>query len=248
MAQLTLTNAFMTSLLKFATDAHGGVDRWNQLKTLKAHLSVTGEIWHLKGKPDVLKDIRIELPLHEERLITHLVGQNRRFVFTPQQVSVEDEQGKLIEKRDDPRHAFEGHSMGTPWDDLHVAYFDSYALWTYLTIPFLYTYPGFVMEELPPWQEDGEVWRPLRAIFPDNIASHTCEQISYFGNDGLLRRHEYVVDIMGSATGVNYAYNYRKVDGVMVPVTRRVVAFDDDKRKIPDPVLVAIDIQEIAFS
>jgi hypothetical protein len=86
--------------------------------------------------------------------------------------------------------------MGTPWDNLHVAYFDSYALWTYLTIPFLYTYSGFVTEELLPWQEDGEVWRPLRAIFPDNTASHTREQVSYFGNDGLLRRHEYVVDIM----------------------------------------------------
>jgi hypothetical protein len=134
------------------------------------------------------------------------------------------------------------------WDDLHVAYFDSYALWTYLTIPFLYTYPGFVTEELPLWQEDGEVWRPLRAIFPDNIASHTREQISYFGKDGLLRRHEYVVDIMGGARGLNYAYDYRKVDGVMVPVTRRVVAFDDNKRKIPNPVLAAIDIHEIAFS
>jgi hypothetical protein len=163
----------MTSLLKLATDAHGGVDRWNQLKTLKAHLSVTGGIWHVKGKSDVLKDIRIELPLHEQRLITHLVGQNRRFVFTPHQVSVEDEQGNLIEKRDDPRHAFEGQSIETPWDDLHVAYFDSCALWTYLTIPFLYTYPGFVTEELPLWQEDGEIWRPLRATFPDNIASHT---------------------------------------------------------------------------
>ena len=238
----------MTSLLRFATDAHGGLDRWNQLKTLKAHLSVTGAIWKVKGKQDVLKDIRIELPLHEERLITHLVGQNRRFFFTPQQVSVEDEQGSLIEKRDDPRNAFEGQSMGTPWDDLHVAYFDSYALWTYLTIPFLYTYPGFVTEELPPWQEDGEVWRPLRAIFPDNIASHTREQISYFGEDGLLRRHEYVVDIMGGARGANYAYDYCKVDGIMVPMTRKVVAFDDNKRKISDPVLVAIDIHEIAFS
>ena len=96
--------------------------------------------------------------------------------------------------------------------------------------------------------EDDEVWRPLRAIFPDNIASHTREQISYFGKDGLLRRHEYAVDIMGGARGLNYAYDYRKVDGIMVPVTRRVVAFDDNKRKIPDPVLVAIDIHEIAFS
>jgi hypothetical protein len=154
----------------------------------------------------------------------------------------------LIEKRDAPRRAFEGQRFETPWDDLHVAYFDSYALWTYLTIPFLYTYPGFVTEELPPWQEDGEEWRPLRAVFPDNIASHTREQISYFGQDGLLRRHEYVVDVMGGARGLNYAYDYREVNGIMAPTTRRVVAFDDNKRKIPDPVLVAIDIREIAFS
>ena len=84
--------------------------------------------------------------------------------------------------------------------------------------------------------------------FPDNIASHTREQISYFGKDGLLRRQEYVVDIMGGARGLNYAYDYREVDGIKVPTTRRVVAFDDNKRKIPDPVLVAIDIREIAFS
>jgi hypothetical protein len=89
-------------------------DRWNQLKTLKAHLSVTGGIWHVKGKSDVLKDIRIELPLHEQRLITHLVGQNRRFVFTPHQVSVEDEQGNLIEKRDDPRHASRDRVLKLP--------------------------------------------------------------------------------------------------------------------------------------
>ncbi len=55
----------MNSLLKLATEAHGGVDRWNDLRSLKANLSVTGGIWHVKGKPDILKDIRIELPLHE---------------------------------------------------------------------------------------------------------------------------------------------------------------------------------------
>jgi hypothetical protein len=41
------------SLLKLATEAHGGLDRWNHLKSLKAHLSVTGGIWHVKGRPDV---------------------------------------------------------------------------------------------------------------------------------------------------------------------------------------------------
>jgi hypothetical protein len=32
-----------------------------------------------------------------------------------------------------------------------MAYFNSYALWNYLTIPFLYTYSGFVIEELRTW-------------------------------------------------------------------------------------------------
>ena len=65
----------MNSLLKLATEAHGGVDRWNHLKSLKADLSVPGGIWYVKGRPDVLKDIRIECPLHEERLTTHLSGR-----------------------------------------------------------------------------------------------------------------------------------------------------------------------------
>jgi hypothetical protein len=69
----------IATLLKLATDAHGGLGRWNQLKSLKAHLSVTGGIWHVKGRPDVLKDIRIELSLREQLLTTHLLGQNKRF-------------------------------------------------------------------------------------------------------------------------------------------------------------------------
>jgi hypothetical protein len=66
-----------------------------------------------------------------------------------------------------------------------------YALWTYLTQPFLYTYPGFAVQEIEPWEEDGEDWRRLKVIFPDTIASYTRAQVSYFGTDGLLRRHDY---------------------------------------------------------
>jgi hypothetical protein len=142
--------------------------------------------------------------------------------------------------------SFSGQHLQTPWDDLHVAYFNSYGLWTYFTIPFLYTYPGFVAEELPPWEESGETWRPLSVLFPEEIASHAQRQISYFGPDGLLS-HEYAVDVLGEAKGVNYASEYRSVNGISVPLKRRVYAYDAAKQKIPEPVLVAIDIHEIAF-
>jgi hypothetical protein len=73
-------------------------------------------------------------------------------------------------------------------------------------------------------------------------------QISYFGPDGLLRRHEYRVDVPGGAPGPNYAHEFREVDGILVARKHRVYSFDTDKCKIPDPVLVAIDIHKIAFS
>jgi hypothetical protein len=238
----------MTDLLRAAVDAHGGLSRWNQLKTVKASLSITGAIWQLKGKPDTLKDISIEAELHNERLITHFNGRGTRTLFQPTRIIMETEGGRFVDSRDDPRSAFRGHTRETPWDDLDVAYFSSYALWSYLTIPFVYTYPGFATEELSTWQENGEEWRTLKVIVPNSIASHSREQVVYFGPDGLLRRHEYTVDVMGGASGLNYAADYRNVDGIVVPTKRRVYAADASKQKIPEPVLVAIDIRDISFS
>jgi hypothetical protein len=238
----------MNELLEFALKAHGGQARWGELTEIQGDLSVTGALWQVKGQLDALKHIRIEGSLRQQKMTTHIIGQNKRFQYSPDSVIAETEDGTLLEHRDQPRASFSGHQLQTPWDDLHVAYFDSYALWTYFTIPFLYTYPGFVTKELPPWEEDGETWRPLSVLFPENIASHAEKQVSYFGSDGLLRRHEYTVDVLGGAQGVNYASDYRNVNGISVSMKRRVYAYDAAKRKIADPVLVAIDIHDIAFN
>jgi hypothetical protein len=238
----------MNDLLTLAVKAHGGLDRWNQFTSVKASVSVGGALWHVKGQPDALKHIRVDAHLREEQMTTHFVDQNKRMVFTPDRVAVENEDGEVLASRENPRSAFRDEVFEAPWDDLQVAYFNSYALWTYLTIPFLYCYEGFAVEELPSWQENGETWRPLRVTFPQNIASHTREQTSYFGPDGLLRRHEYTVDILGGANGVNYAYDYREFDGIAIPITRRVFAYDENKHKVPAPVLVAIDISHVNFA
>ena len=87
----------------------------------------------------------------------------------------------------------------------------------------------------------------VKVIVPDSIASHSREQIAYFGPGGLLRRHAYTVDIMGGAAGLNYATDYRSVDGIVVPTKRRVYTPDANNQKISEPVLVAIDIRDIAF-
>jgi hypothetical protein len=153
--------------------------------------------------------------------------------------------GSPIEIREYPEHAFAGQERDTPWDDLHVAYFQGEALWTYLTTPFLYTYDGFVSEEISPIQVDGEAWRRLKVTFPDHVKSHSHEQISCFGPDGLLRRHDYTVDILGGATGLNYASEYRTVGGIVFPTKRRIYAYEGDYQPVMEPLLVAIDMGKI---
>jgi hypothetical protein len=77
------------------------------------------------------------------------------------------------------------------------------------------------------------------------VKSHTREQIFCFGSDGLLRRHDYTVDILGGGTGLNYATNYQDIEGIIFPTTRRVYAYTGDYQLVPEPVLVAIDITDV---
>jgi hypothetical protein len=236
-------------LLDSAVTAHGGLERWEDIESVRLEASITGGVWHLKGRPDVLKEVVITATTGQERLTMDFPGQDKRSIFEPGRIVMETAAGEMVEARDDPVAHFAGQSAETPWDDIDVAYFSGEALWTYLTAPFLFTYPGFNFSEEPePWLEDGEEWRRLRVEFPDSVASHTREQTFYFGADGLLRRHDYTVDILGGTAGANYALDLRDVGGIIVPTKRRIYGYQGDHEVVRDPVLVAIDIGEIEFA
>jgi hypothetical protein len=235
----------LDNLLAFPIEAHGGLNAWNKLQSLHANVSIGGALWDLKGLPGLFKNTHVELKLHSQRVITHLVDVDEQIVFSPEQISLESEAGKILDTRRDPRSAFAGQTADSKWDKLHAGYFCSYALWCYLTTPFLYTYSGFDAREIDPWYENGERWRVLQVTFPDGYAAHTRTQYTYFGEDGLVRRHLYTVDVLGGAPGANYAFEYRTVNGVMTATRRRVIAYNEARQKIDEPVLVSIDLSEI---
>lgn len=238
----------MNELLNLALEAHGGLKRWKQVKSIKMAASITGAIWYLKSRPDCLKDVIMTADAKAERVVTEFPGQDKRSIFEPNRIVVEKLDGTVVEARDNPEKSFEGQERDTPWDDIHVAFFSSEALWTYLTTPFLYTYEGFKTEEIASIQVEKETWRRLKVTFPDYVKSHTREQISCFGPDGLLRRHDYTVDILGGATGLNYASDYRDVDGIIVPTKRRIYAWEGDYQHVKEPLLVAIDMGEVTLA
>jgi hypothetical protein len=238
----------MGELLDLAVTAHGGLHRWNDINTIKAAASITGAIWLVKGKPDYLKNVVLTAETRNERVTIDFPGQDKRAIFQPNRVLIEKLDGTLIEARDDPEKSFAGQQRETPWDDIHVAYFCGEAMWTYLTIPFLYTYSGFQTEEIAPLKLETETWRRLQVTFPDDVKSHTRQQISCFGANGWLRRQDYTVDVLGGAPGLNYALDYRNVDGIVFPTKRRVFAYEGDYQPVKEPLLVAIDMGAIKLT
>jgi hypothetical protein len=116
-----------------------------------------------------------------------------------------------------------------------------------LNAPFLFAGPGFVTEEIAPIEVDGESWRRLLVTFPDHIKTHSRQQVLCFGPDGRLRRHDFTIDILGGGGSMLYATDYRDVEGLVIPTTRRGYAFQGDYELIPEPLLVAIDMAEVTL-
>ncbi|MBB5058086.1 hypothetical protein HDF16_002792 [Granulicella aggregans] len=235
----------MSDLLNLAIEAHGGLKAWNKLHSIRIVASITGTLWSDKGQEDVLKEVVMTAETKRERLITDFPTQGKRSIFEPNRIVFETFDGKILETRDDPRGSLANHNRVTPWDDFDVACFSSEALWTDLTVPFLYSYDGFVTREIASVEEEGETWRRLWVTFPEGVTSHTRDQVSCFGPDGLLRRQDYSVDLLKGATWLNFASRYRQVQGIVVPTKRRVYASDGDYRIVPAAPLLAVDMIEV---
>jgi hypothetical protein len=118
-------------------------------------------------------------------------------------------------------------------------------MWTYLNMPFLLAWPGVETEELEPWPTHGGDWRRLAVRFPANIATHSTVQTLYFDGEGLMKRHDYDVEIAGNTPGAHIVEDYTEVSGIKFPTKRRIYARQPDGSFTIEPLVVSIDLSNI---
>ncbi|MEZ0053462.1 hypothetical protein ABIA30_004491 [Mycobacterium sp. MAA66] len=238
-----------TSLLDSVLAAHGGLERWHSVSAMDATIVTGGKLWDVKGQPQDPVPRRMSVALQREWASVRPFGApDQRSDFTPARVAIEKVDGRVVAEQTDPRATFEGHVLATPWNPLQRAYFNGYALWTYLTTPFFMTLPGMDVTEIAPVLDHGERWRGLQVRFPDYIASHSTLQEFFFGSDFLLRRHDYRVDVAGGFAAIQYVTDPIEVDGIIVPSRRRAYLCDDAGRPLADELMVAIDISDVSLA
>ncbi|WAC90108.1 hypothetical protein [Mycobacterium sp. Aquia_213] len=239
----------MSGLLDAVLAAHGGLGRWRQFDSMEATIVSGGKLWEVKGQPQDPTPRRMTVALQREWASVQPFGAaDQKTDFTPERITIEKLDGRIVAERHDPRESFAGHVLTTPWDPLQRAYFNGYALWTYLTTPFFMTLPGFVVNDIDPVEDNGERWPGLQVRFPDHFASHSSAQEFYFGDDHLLRRHDYRVDVAGGFAAIQYVYDPVEADGIKLPSRRRAYRCDDSGRLMPDELMVSIDVSDVQLS
>jgi hypothetical protein len=238
----------MKNLLQTVITAAGGMEKWNSLKEVRAHLQVVGAIWEIKGSPEVFKDVYFYADIHNQIAGFENFPQEGQYTtFEPNLITIRESSGEIIDKSVNPRESFNGYTWDAKWNLLQLLYFSNYAFWTYLTLPFNFTLPGYEAEEIASYNDGSEILRRLKITTPDVIAAHNKSMIFYFGQNGLLKRIDYEPDIIGSIPSTQIVSDYREFNGIMSPTKRRIYMRNEDLTYNSEPVLVAVDVKSIDF-
>jgi hypothetical protein len=164
-------------------DAHGGLERWHAVNEIVISASVGGASLSVKHQGKAIRNLQGHIsPARQHVMFVPYPEPGRRGVFEGGAVRIESDRGEIIAERSDARHAFRGFRHQLWWDKLDVLYFCGYALWTYLTIPFILAEPGF---EAGSSSHGRKTARPGRGLvsashprFTHTVASRPCTSMT----------------------------------------------------------------------
>ena len=179
-------------LLNDIIESHGGAKKWNQFSKIEAEIVSGGKLFELKGVPQDPTPRQMTVWMREQRASVYpFGGADQKSNFSPGRVAIEKLDGKVVAERNGIPSEIHEHLKAPQWDPLDRAYFNGYAMWTYLTTPFFMLRPELKVSEIEALEEGGEMWKGLSVTFPSNFSTHSSVQNFYFGKDNLIRRHDY---------------------------------------------------------
>ncbi len=225
-------------------EAHGGLPYWNSLDSIEVELSANGFLFLSKGVTPQ-RHARITICTSRPEVVMHghpAPGQSTRFLGG-ERVEIVDANGKVLQSRDHPRDAFSKLRRLFRWDALDFAYFSSYAMWGYLTAPFLFLHEGVEVTEAG---NAGDGYTRLVVRFPSSLPVHCAEQEFFFDKDYHLHRLDYTAEVVGAwAKAAHFCEEYRQFGGLSLPTKRRVYPKLFFNKPVKLITLVAIDIHDV---
>ena len=235
-------------LLERVLAAHGGSEAWARVRCVEATLSSGGLAFSSHGQGSALLGLHVRVHPHGRRVeLGGYTGHGRTGLWAPDRVTIRDAGGNPLADRDFPRRSFGRLTRLVRWDALDMLYFAGYALWNYLSFPFLLMEPGVVVAESPPLA--GRGGGRLVVDFPTGFPTHSPRQVFHVDEPGHLLRHDYTADVIGRlATAANLCLAGGEAAGLRFYTRRRVVPRFGESLVLPGPTLVWIEIDDIRLA
>ena len=225
--------------------AHGGAELWEGAGEVRVKLSSGGLAFASKLQGHAVRDVEARISTRGQHVtFTPYPRPGQRGVLDEDGgVRIETDWGEPVEARENARSAFADVRHKLWWDRLDILYFATYAMWTYVSTPFVFAREDYLLSELDPWLENEEHWRRLAVTFPAHVHTHSREQVFYIDEDGIIRRHDYTAEPIGGwARAAHYCHDHQSFDGLVVPTRRLVYPRRGDNRRRSRPRLVWIEV------
>lgn len=231
--------------LRHILAAHGGLEYWRSLQSLEVEMSASGLLFTSKRIPPP-RHLRLTVSTERPEVTLHdypAPGQVALFQGEGF-VQVQDANGKVLQARTHPRAMFGRLHRQLYWDTLDFAFFCGYAMWNYLTMPFLFLQDGVEVEVSSDPAFEGLT--RITAHFPKGFSTHCATQHFYFDDYGHLQRHDYTAEVVGGwASAAHLCSEYRQFGGLSLPTQRRVYPKLLLNKPLSMITLVAIDIHDV---
>jgi hypothetical protein len=238
------------TLVDEVLEAHGGAARWDAARRVHARALSGGFLLRSRVPGTRFADYGLTVDLDERSTVFDPFPESGiRGVFDSGMARLERGDGEVIASRTKPRKAFFGRSglrRNLRWDALDATYFAGYAMWNYLSFPALLLREDVDVKEVSPWHSDEQELRRLEVDFPDGLDTHSLRQTFYIDAHGLLRRHDYVADVVGRwARAAHLCADHVTADGLVFPTRRWVRPIGPRNRPLPFPTMVWIQLEEL---
>jgi hypothetical protein len=214
------------ALLEAAVRRHGGWEAWRALRVLVVQpRTLSGLVPWSKGYGRTFRlPPRAEIFLHDEKAIfLDYPAPGATGTFARGALTLTDARGAVVASTENARPSFRGLRKLARWSAAGALYFFGYALTHYHTLPF--TLGRGRPLGIRRVRHEGRRLTGVEVELPPELHTHSRRQTFYFEEDGLLRRHDYVADIVGPwARGAHFWRDFVTVGGVEMATVRHVVA------------------------